>query len=203
MTGQDLPTPVSHANEISIEAGCQVFTQGQPAENFVVVTHGCITVFARSEDGKEVVLYRVEPGELCILTTACLIGHTTYPADAVTDASTRVRVIPLAEFEHAMEESEPFRRFVFASMGERLAQVTRRFEHIVLDSTARRLSAFLYSRSGDDPVIAMTHDRLATEIGTAREVVSRHLKLLEQQSLVALSRGAITVLDRAALAQRK
>lgn len=202
MTGQNLPAPISQATEISIEAGCQVFAQGQPAENFVVVTRGCITVFARSEDGKEVVLYRVEPGELCILTTACLIGHTPYPADAVADTATRVRIIPLAEFEPLLDESEPFRRFVFAGMGERLAQVTRRFEHMVLDSTARRLAAFLYARSKEDPVIAMTHDRLATEIGTAREVVSRHLKALEHDSLVRLSRGSITVLDRAGLAKR-
>ena len=200
MTLLNLPAPITQATEISIDAGCQIFAQGQPAENFVVVTQGCITVFARSEDGKEVVLYRVQPGELCILTTACLIGHTPYPADAVTDAATRARVIPLADFERFLGKSEPFRRFVFAAMGERLAQVTRRFEHMVLDSTARRLAVFLHARSADDPVIAITHDRLATEIGTAREVVSRHLKALEGASLVSLSRGAITVLDRAALA---
>ena len=202
MTLQGLPLPIAQAAEIAIEAGSRVFAQGQSPENFVVVTHGCIKVFARSEDGKEVVLYRVQPGELCILTTACLIGNTHYPADAVTDATTRARVIPLAEFERLLGESEPFRRFVFASMGERLAQVTRRFEHMVLDSTARRLAAFLHARSADDPVIAITHDRLATEIGTAREVVSRHLKALEGASLVSLSRGAITILDRAALVQR-
>ncbi len=201
MTLPSLPEPITQAAEISIEAGCRVFAQGQSAENFVVVTQGCITVFARSEDGKEVVLYRVEPGELCILTTACLIGHTPYPADAVTDAATRARVIPLAEFERFLGESEPFRRFVFAGMGERLAQVTRRFEHMVLDSTARRLAAFLYAQSADDPVIAITHDRLATEIGTAREVVSRHLKGLETRALLTLSRGSITVLDRAGLAK--
>lgn len=203
MKRQDLPAPVMQAAEIEISAGNRVFAQGQFPEHFVVVTQGCITVFARSEDGKEVVLYRVEPGELCILTTACLIGHTPYPADAVTDFATRARVIPLAEFERFLGESEPFRRFVFAGMGARLAQVTRRFEHMVLDSTARRLAAFLYARSAENAVITMTHDRLATEIGTAREVVSRHLKALEHESLVALSRGSITVVDRPGLAKRR
>ena len=202
MTINGLPEPILQATEIAIDAGSRVFAQGQSAENFFVVTHGCITVFARSEDGKEVVLYRVRPGELCILTTACLIGHTPYPADAITDAATRARIIPLDTFERFLGESEPFRRFVFAGMGERLAQVTRRFEHMVLDSTARRLAAFLHDRSRNEPVIAITHDRLATEIGTAREVVSRQLKVLELESLVSLSRGAITVVDRAGLAKR-
>jgi len=172
MTINGLPEPILQATEIAIDAGSRVFARGQSAENFVVVTHGCITVFARSEDGKEVVLYRVRPGELCILTTACLIGHTPYPADAITDAATRARVIPLDTFERFLGESD------------------------------RRLAAFLHDRSRDEPVIAITHDRLATEIGTAREVVSRQLKLLELESLVSLSRGAITVVDRAGLAKR-
>jgi CRP/FNR family transcriptional regulator len=201
MKTDGLPLLIKQASEIQLEEGQCVFVQGQPAENFVVVTEGCITVFARSDDGKEVVLYRVQPGELCILTTACLIGHTSYPADAVTDTQTRAHIIPIADFERFLSESEPFRIFVFAGMGERLAQVTKRFEHMVLDSTKRRLAAFLFSRSVTNPVITMTHEKLAVEIGTAREVVSRHLKAMENRKLVELSRGEVAVLDRNALAE--
>jgi CRP/FNR family transcriptional regulator len=76
MSISNLSAPVQQAVEVELDAGIRVFSQGQSAENFVVVTEGCVTVFARSDDGKEVVLYRVRPGELCILTTACVIGHT-------------------------------------------------------------------------------------------------------------------------------
>ncbi len=202
MAMSNLPAPVTQAAEIELEAGTSVFSQGQPAENFVVVTEGCVTVFARSDDGKEVVLYRVRPGELCILTTACVIGHTPYPADAVTDAHTKARVIPVAEFERFVDQSDEFRQFVFAGMGQRLAQVTKRFEHMVLDSVERRLATFLLNRSADHAVIATTHEKLALEIGTAREVISRHLKSLEKENIVKLSRGEIEVIDPDALAER-
>jgi CRP/FNR family transcriptional regulator len=202
MSPSTLPEPVTQATEVELDAGMRVFSQGQPAENFVVVTEGCITVFARSDDGKEVVLYRVRPGELCILTTACVIGHTPYPAEAITDTQTKARVIPITEFERYLDQSDEFRQFVFAGMGQRLAQVTKRFEHMVLDSIDRRLATFLLSRSATRPVIAVTHEKLASEIGTAREVISRHLKSMENDKLVKLSRGEIEIIDREALADR-
>ena len=202
MSISNLSAPVQQAVEVELDAGTRVFSQGQSAENFVVITDGCVTVFARSDDGKEVVLYRVRPGELCILTTACVISHTTYPADAVTDAPTKARIIPVAEFEKFLGQSSEFRRFVFAGMGQRLAQVTKRFEHMVLDSVDRRLATFLLNRSSTDPVIVITHEKLASEIGTAREVISRHLKAMENESLVTLSRGEIRILDREALVNR-
>ena len=202
MSMSNLPAPVTQAVEVELSARESVFTQGQSAENFVVVTEGCITVFARSDDGKEVVLYRVKPGELCILTTACVIGRTPYPADAVTDTPTKARIIPIAEFERFLDQSNEFRQFVFAGMGQRLAQVTKRFEHMVLDSTGRRLTTFLLNHSATDPVIVMTHEKIASEIGTAREVISRHLKTMENENLVKLSRGEIRIMDRKAMADR-
>jgi CRP/FNR family transcriptional regulator len=202
MTMDILPFPVTEACEVELEAGQCFFTQGQSAENFVVVTEGCVTVFARSDAGKEVVLYRVRPGELCILTTACLIGRTRYPAEAIADMQTKARVIPTAKFERLLNDSESFRMFVFSAMGDRLAQVTKRFEHMVLDSTKRRLVAFLLSRSALNPVITITHEKLAVEVGTAREVISRHLKAMETKNIVRLSRGHVTILDRDALADQ-
>jgi CRP/FNR family transcriptional regulator len=85
-------------------------------------------------------------------------------------------------------------------MGDRLTQVTKRFEHMFLDSTERRLATFLYSHSAMNPVITATHETLAVEVGTAREVISRHLKAMENQNIVRLSRGHVTILDRNALA---
>ena len=195
MASEKLPLQIEQAQEIELEQGLCVFSQGQPAKNFLVVTQGCVTVFARSAEGKEVVLYRVHPGELCVLTTACLIGHSRYPAEAVTDSETRARVIPQEAFERFLDESGPFRRFVFAGMSARLAQVTGRFEHLVLDSVRRRLVDHLVRRAQSGPVIETTHERLATEIGTAREVVSRNLKTFEAEGLIRLGRGNITIID--------
>lgn len=202
MASVELPSLVSQAREIELDQGLCVFSQGQRAENFLVVTHGCVTVFARSEEGREVVLYRVRPGELCVLTTACLIGHTRYPAEAVTDSETRARIIPYNDFERHLDSSESFRRFVFAGMGSRLAQVTRRFEQMVLTSVEHRLVRFILRRTKTDPVISMTHEQLATEIASAREVVSRKLKALEEAGLIRLERGKIKVVDDRGLEAR-
>ena len=202
MSMKNLPAPIARATEVELAVGNCVFTQGQSAENFVVVTEGSVTVFVRSDDGKEVVLYRVRPGELCILTTACVIGHTPYPAEAVADTFTKARIIPIAEFERYLAQSDEFQQFVFAGMGQRLAQVTKRFEHMVLDSIDRRLASFLLNGSATDPTIVITHEKLASEIGTAREVISRHLKAMENENLVRLSRGEIKIIDRNALANR-
>lgn len=195
MATVELPDLVTQAREIELNKGLCVFSQGQRAKNFLVVTQGCVTVFARSEEGREVVLYRVQPGELCVLTTACLIGNTRYPAEAVTDTDTRAHVIPYEEFERHLGDSESFRRFVFAGMGSRLAQVTRRFEQMVLSSVQHRLVAYILNRAESDPVISITHEQLATEIASAREVVSRKLKALEVAGLISLGRGRITVID--------
>ena len=199
MASVELPSLISQAREIELDGGLCVFSQGQRAENFLVVTKGCVNVFARSEEGREVVLYRVRPGELCVLTTACLIGHTRYPAEAVTDSETRAHIIPHDDFERHLDNSEPFRRFVFAGMGSRLAQVTRRFEQMVLTSVGTRLVRLILRRAKTDPVISTTHEQIATEIASAREVVSRKLKSLEESGLISLERGKITVVDYADL----
>lgn len=194
-----LPSLVENSPEISLGAGQQVFNQGQPAENFLVVVSGSVTVFARSSEGREVVLYRVKAGELCILTTACLIGHTKYPAEGITDSETCAHVIPAKAFNEFLEGSAPFRQFVFEGLSSRLAQVTKRFEHMVLESVQKRLATFLLAHSGEGGAIRITHEKLAVEIGTAREVVSRHLKSMESRGLIRLERGQITVLNPSGL----
>jgi CRP/FNR family transcriptional regulator len=199
MASVELPSLLNQAREVELEKGLCVFSQGQQAQNFLVVTHGCVTVFARSREGREVVLYRVRPGELCVLTTACLIGQTRYPAEAITDSDTRARIIPYNEFERHLDNSQAFRRFVFAGMGNRLAQVTKRFEQMALTSVEHRLAGYILKRANTSPVIKTTHEQIATDIGSVREVVSRRLKALAVAGLVKLERGKITVIDTAGL----
>jgi CRP/FNR family transcriptional regulator len=199
MASAELPFLVTQAKEISLDKGICVFSQGQRAKNFLVVTQGCVTVFARSDEGKEVVLYRVQPGELCVLTTACLIGNTHYPAEAVTSSDTRARVIPYDEFEQHLDQSESFRRFVFAGMGSRLAQVTKRFELMVLTNVEHRLAGYILKMTDTGPVIETTHEQIATEIASAREVVSRKLNTWAKAGFIKLERGKITVIDAAGL----
>lgn len=202
MTDKRLPSTLSNAARASLAAGQTVFTQGQKPENYLVVVEGCVKVFARSAEGREVVLYRVRPGEMCLLTTACLLGHTRYTAEAVTEESTVAMALPVDAFETALDESAEFRRFVFEGLSMRLARVTERFEHLVLDSVERRLLRYLAARSAEGRSVEATHEQIALEIGTAREVVSRHLKSLEAAGLLRTSRGHIEITDPGAVATR-
>ncbi|MEE4294521.1 MAG: Crp/Fnr family transcriptional regulator [Xanthomonadales bacterium] len=201
MTPNQISSVIETFPEVHLKGGQCVFSQGQAAENFLLVTGGSVTVFARSAEGKEVVLYRVHEGEMCLLTTTCLIGHRHYPAEAFTDSETSARVIPAKEFESLLEKSPEFRKMVFNGLSERLSQVTQRFEHVVLESVKRRLAVFLLSRQDASGSLQTTHDQLAREVGTAREVVSRQLKTLETSGLIRTGRGRITILDPVRLSE--
>ena len=196
-----LPGVIENANKVALQTGQRVFTQGQTAENYLFVTRGCVKVSARSREGKEVVLYRVKEGEMCILTTACLLGHTRYPAEAVTESETIAKTIPARRFNELLHESEPFRQFVFEGLSMRLAQVMERFEHLVLESVHRRLADFLLRSADSQGLVETTHEQLAMEIGTVREVVSRHLSDMEKAGLVGTLRGRIEILQPLTLAK--
>ena len=194
-----LPRVIQNAKEVALTAMQRVFIQGQKAENYLFVTHGCIKIYARSRNGKEVVFYRVREGEMCILTTACLLGHSRYPAEAITETETLARIIPAHVFGQLLNDSEPFRQFVFEGLSMRLAQVMQRFEHLVLESVHQRLADFLLLCADSQGVVETTHELLAVEIGTVREVVSRHLRAMEKDGLIITRRGRIEILQPLAL----
>jgi CRP/FNR family transcriptional regulator len=199
MAEKMLPDVIQKAREIVLPSGQHVFIQGQQAENFILVTHGCIKVYARSRTGKEVILYRVKEEETCILTTTCLLGHSRYPAEATTECETLAKVIPSNLFAQLLNDAEPFRQFVFEGLSMRLAQVMERFEYLTLESVHQRLTDFLLRRADSEGVVEITHELLAVEIGTVREVVSRHLSAMEKDGSIIARRGRIEILQPQAL----
>ena len=201
MSRRKIPHFFEGMGEVSLHAGQSVFTIGQKPENYLVVVDGCVKVFVCSSEGREAILYRVKAGEMCTLTTVSLLGHTDYQAEAITEVDTTAKLIPANQFHQLLNESEPFRRFVFNALSGRLARIMERFEELALESVHKRLATFLLRKSTGDGLIKLTHQTLATEIGTAREVVSRHLKIMEQAGLLETHRGSIRVLRPGALAE--
>ena len=185
---------------VTLPAGQSVFRRGEPCRNYLVVLSGSVRVQALSSGGREVTLYRVRDGESCVITTSCLISHEAYPAEGMTETETHALVIPRALFDQAMDCSAAFRRFVFANQGQRLADLIRRLEDVAFGRVEARLARLLVDRSrADGDQVILTHQQIAAELGTAREVVSRQLKRLEQAGWVRVGRGAIEVCDRQAL----
>lgn len=183
--------------ELTIAAGSQVFHQGQPCDNYFILMAGSARVFTRSAAGKEVVLYRVEPGDMCVLTTSCLLSRQAFPAEAVAETDLRIKMMPKSQFDHLLNESSEFRQWVFKSFGRRLGNLIGTVEKLALETIEQRLAKYLLLQPSNPVVI--THQNLALEIGSAREVVSRHLKRFESQGWIHLTRGHIELINRQAL----
>lgn len=181
-----------------LPAGAQVFAPGAPCSAYLLMLDGVVRVRMIADTGREIVLYRVRRGETCVLTTSCLLGEETYPAEGVVEEAATGVVLPRPAFDDLMRRSEPFRRYVFAGLGRRVAEILSAMEAAVFHRIDVRLARHLAARV--DPTVAITHQDLAVELGTAREVVSRHLKAFERRGLVRLTRGTIEVVDRAGLA---
>jgi CRP/FNR family transcriptional regulator len=187
------------AQVISVPAGVTVFRPGDTCQSYLLVVTGSVRVQKVSETGREIVLYRVGPGESCILTTTCLIAGERYPADGVTETDVTAVSLPVQAFQRAVAASEAFRRFVFASFGERMANLMVLVEAVAFGRMDARLAERLLALAGPGGRISATHQQLAAELGSAREVVSRLLKEFERHGWVALERGQITVRDRSGL----
>jgi len=187
------------ANKVSIPSGQQVFYPGAPCENYLLMLEGNVKTQLISENGREVLLYHVLAGDSCVLTTSCLLSGECYPAEAVTEQNSTAFVIPSKNFHQCLGESVFFRQFVFNNFALRLSSIINRIEQVVFDPIDIRLSKLLLSHN--EKRIKKTHQELASELGTAREVVSRHLKNFEAKGWVLLRRGIIEIVDIEALEQ--
>lgn len=174
--------------------GLRLSQPGDVCKDYLLVTEGGLRVQVMTETGRDVMLYEVLPGEGCVLTTSCLLGHGRFPAEAVTLADTDILALPAASFHQAIVASPQFRVFVFENFGQRLAGVIGRIEQLCAPCIDRTLAeALLRHCDGRNGALRITHQQLALELGTAREVVSRHLKHFESQGGLRLGRGTIDI----------
>lgn len=184
---------------VRIPANTTVFEIGASCPNYLLVIEGSLRVQQLAASGREIVLYRVGPGESCVLTTTCLLAHGRYAAEGVAETELVAAAIPAGVFRAALESSEAVRRFVFAAYGERLTALLQLIEEIAFERLDVRLAKRLLALSADTPRIAITHQALAVELGSVREVVSRVLKLFAQRGWIEVHRGELKILQRGAL----
>lgn len=182
---------------ITLPAGQAVFYPGKVCEHYLLLLSGSVKAQIMSPDGREVLLYRVHSGDSCVLTTSCLLGNNQYPAEGFAETDVSALAIPAYTFHRCLEHSVFFRDFVFRSFSTRLADVMKRMESISFGTIDQKLAQALLS--DESLVIAKTHHELASEMGSVREVVSRHLKRFESYGWLKLNRGSIEVLNVDAL----
>jgi CRP/FNR family transcriptional regulator len=187
----------AHVQEIP--AGTVLFHDGDKAGHYVLVLAGCVKVQKITESGREIVLYRVEAGETCVLTTTSLLALDVYPAEGVAETDITAVLINASTFKEAMSASDTFRQFVFSVYSKRLTDLIVLVEEVAFGRMDQRLAQWLMQHSVESNAIQISHQELAAELGTAREVISRLLKEFERRGLVALARRQVEVIDRAAL----
>ncbi len=175
------------------------YREADPCNAYVMRLAGRSRVYKLSESGREILLYRVAAGETCVLTTTCLLGRSRYPASTVVEEPIRDVVIPAATFNELMVESDVFRRFVLSNYGDLISDLIVLVDEVAFHGMDARLAKQLLADSDHRNLIEKTHQQLADELGTAREVVSRQLKSLEHQGLLNLGRGKIEIVDKGAL----
>lgn len=184
---------------LTLPKGAHVFDAGQVPANYLLLLEGSVKVFRVTQNGRAIVLYRIGPGESCMLTTACIAAGETYPADAVAETPIRAVAIARPLFDSLVAQSAEFRGFVFESFGRRVADLFRVVEDIAFVRMDVRVSQKLLALAPGTDELAITQAELADELGTAREVVSRTLSELHRRGWIDSARGRIVVRDRAAL----
>jgi CRP/FNR family transcriptional regulator len=191
----------SASKVMRVPAGSVIFGPGRPPESLLLLLEGRVRVRQVTEGGREIVLYRVHSGESCVLTTACLLAFEDYTAEGVAETDLEAVAIPRAVFDEGMATSPEFRRFVFAAYSKRITELFLTVEEIAFGRMDARLAAKLIELAGDagGAVIRATHGTLATELGTAREVVSRQMAEFVRRGWVAQRRGVVELADPAAL----
>jgi len=173
-------------------AGTVMFDEHNVCQAFPMLIEGTIRVSKSAPNGRELQLYRVGPGEACILTSSCLLGNTPYSARGIAESDVTAVTLPLPLFSRLLAEHEPFRNYVFGLFAERVSELMQLVEAVAFQRLDQRLAALLL---GKGRIIRTTHHGLAEELGSVREIVSRLLKNFSDQGLVALEREKIEILN--------
>ncbi len=189
------PVSPGEAQALEMPAGAVLFEEGNPCRGFPLVLAGEVRVARGSAQGRSLELYRVGPGELCVVSASGLFGHGGMSAHGVTTAPTRLLLLSPAGFERWLVH-EPFRRFVFGVFADRLSDLMSLAEAVAFQRLDQRLAAALLGRG---QTVQATHQALADELGTVREIVTRLLKRFERAGWVALGRERIDLRDAVAL----
>ncbi|MBV1694280.1 MAG: Crp/Fnr family transcriptional regulator [Hyphomicrobiales bacterium] len=177
----------------------RIFGPGQAPENFLLLLDGTVRVQQASESGREIVLYRVSAGETCALTTACLLAYEDYQAEGITETAVRAVAVGRSVFDDLIASSAEFRRFVFTAFSRRVTDLFRLIEDVAFARLDVRLAQRLLQLADPDGRVHATHQQLASELGTAREVISRQLTDFQRREWIKVLRGTVEIADRPAL----
>lgn len=190
---QELRDEINQAEILEIKSGTVILREHQYIKNIPLVMEGSVKLRKTDENGREIVFYHIAPGESCILSiTSCLNGKESQ-AEAVAENTTRLIGLDAAKVRDWMDRFPGWRKFVISLYYDRMTELMTLVDLITFKSVDQRLFKYISDRAVNN-VVEITHQKLAGEIGTAREVISRLLKQMENDNLITLERGRIIIL---------
>jgi CRP/FNR family transcriptional regulator, anaerobic regulatory protein len=190
------------AEPLSVAAGADLYRQDDECRELAFVGRGSVRIFKTGETGREITLYHVQQGQSCLVNMLAVLVGKPAVATARSVVSTEGVVIPGAAMREWVRTSDLVRDYVIETMAERLIDVMTLFEEVAFGKMDTRLTAFLLHRFGSGPFISATHEEIAAELGTAREVVTRLLKEFVRSGAIAVGRGRLELRDEAVLRER-
>lgn len=183
-----------------LQGGAVAYREGWECPNYVMCLEGGTRSFKTSSSGRELLLYRVVPGSTCVFTTQCLLAGGKFPAESVAEAPTRFAALPAATFHELMGISPEFRRFVLDDYSTLLSSILSLVDEVAFSSLDKRLAQRLLAEADAEGTVAKTHQQLAADLGSVREVISRQLSEWERAGWIRTARGSLQIVDRKALA---
>ena len=189
--------------EVKLTAGTVACNTNSICSDLWLVIKGCMRVYKRAEDGRMYTLYRVNAGECCGLTISCILNKTRFPAVLEVEEDVLAYVIPASQVRRFMRNNIEWQSYLFTQLGKKITQLTDLTDNLVFNNMESRIANLLCSRLGvsntQNKTLRVTHQIIANEIGTSREVASRSLNHLESKGYLELRRGEITVVNYDAL----
>jgi CRP/FNR family transcriptional regulator, anaerobic regulatory protein len=185
-----------------IPAGRDVFVEGDQADAIALLISGVVRVYKIGETGREITLYRFGKGESCILTANAILSRKSFPAIATVEKEAEAVMIPAEVFRDWVRRYDLWREFVFDLLSERLSTVMGVVDEVVFQRMDRRVAAFLLAKAPLKGAMRVTHQEIAADLGSSREVISRILEDFAHRGLIESGRGTIEILDRSGLESR-
>jgi CRP/FNR family transcriptional regulator len=182
-----------------IPAGRDVFVEGDRTEAIALLISGVVRVYKIGETGREITLYRFGLGESCILTANAILSRQTFPAIATVEKEAEAVMIPAETFRDWVRRHDLWRDFVFDLLSQRLSTLMAVVDEVVFQQMDRRLAGLLLRKAAAGDPLKVTHQELAADLGSSREVISRLLEDFSRQGWIRSGRGSIELLDREAL----
>ncbi len=189
---------LANTSLIRYSKGMNVYNGGNDCVGFVIVISGMLRVYMLSEEGKEITLYRLSHGDMCILSASCVLASITFDVHIDVEEDSQVLMVSSSYFSSLTKNNVYVECFAYRLATDRFSDVMWAMQQILFMSMDKRLAIFLWDELAktDEDIIRLTHEQAARYIGSAREVVTRMLKYFAGEGIVELSRGGIKIINK-------